>query len=792
MPEKTVQDLIREEASKVGIPAELALAVAEQESGFNPTVFGPEIEVGGQKTRAIGTFQLLPQTARRLGVDPNHPVQNIQGGVKYLRELLDQNQGDLNKTLSVYGGVRDNTTYVPGVIGRMPKFRQTTAPAAAAPQPSRGGPPPAGRPSPLPGTPPPAPTGPGWMETLTKGLDPRNPEGRRNLAGTAGAVGAAYLTGGLSTVPGIVAATARVAAPIVGAAFGGAAAETGEQAVGNAPPSPSNVAWAGAEQGAMETAGGLIMWPVKAVGRRLIAPSVATSVRQHLSATMESASDAMRAIRTRTRRALNQESLRTTAAQAGIKAGTEASTDQISNQLARQPGGPPAPTVGRMANEVIQGPAKSVLDQAGQAVEEAAASGPMVNLGAVREKLQAVSQQMLPPGGAAPNPDTAFLTEAHRALMSPQDLAALQAVESSHPIKGLLGQLQNLGDEIDFAEAHRIKRLLDEAVNWDSPAKKLVQQATKGVRQVLRESMAGHAPYDEATKAYADLVPLFRKGLAPKLRKQIVENPELLVNSIKPNRPTEVQMIKDLLLTQAEKGGGGAEGQVAWDALRSEWTFEKVINGPVEGLSDRLAKLPAEFRSTFYDDAAGQQVLSNLEQIAAAYADAIKSGKIALSSEKLGTKVARTQIKEAGENQLEPIAQGMRDTRRTARDFSTSSLGSVHRFEATATDAIRAAILTPTSAWQNVALLRLMVHGPKVPELIQWASYSPVTTRALVKVFTSPLPGTALATLARMPGFLDLVDDPGDAQPGGPPPPVRAQGPGPRVGAGGGPPAPQR
>ena len=136
-----VDDLIRREASTAGVPPELALAVAEQESRLNPTAVNPTPVAGGQ--HAVGTFQLLPSTAADLGVDPTNPVQNIQGGVRYLRQLMDRHNGDLNKVLAEYGGVQTNTTYVPEVLGRMSKFRGAsgpTSPPAASP---RSGAPPA-------------------------------------------------------------------------------------------------------------------------------------------------------------------------------------------------------------------------------------------------------------------------------------------------------------------------------------------------------------------------------------------------------------------------------------------------------------------------------------------------------------------------------------------------------------------------------------------------------------------------------------------------------------------------
>jgi hypothetical protein len=758
MPDYSVEDLIRKEADQAGVPVELALAVAEQESGFNPTAKSSK--------GALGTMQLMPDTAKIYQMDPNDPVQNIRGGVLHLRSLLDTHKGDLNKVLAAYNSGRtenlpaETQAYVPGVLGRMPKFSQQKPAVVGAPPPK----------PPVATVKPPAAAEKGYLQMFTEGLDPRRPEGRRNLAGAAGAAGLAYATGGLSTVPGILAAGARIGAPIVGAMMGGAAAEAGEQAVGNAPPSASRVATAAAEQGTGEMVGGALMWPLKAVGRRFIAPRVGTAVRESITSTIDSASASIATLRKQI-----------SAGVAGAKAGTEAQVEKIGQRLAGVPGGPPPATVGRQVNKVVQGPAKSVLEQAGEQVKTSAQSGPDVSLTGVRAKLSEVAAELAPPGGAPPS---AALPAGTQALMASNPkysagLAALSSVEDTHPIKGVLGQLQQMeGDTIPFAEAHRLKRLLDDAVDWDSPAKKIVQQATKGVRQELRVAMSGHKPYDEATAAYQNLVPLFRKGIAPKLKRQIAENPELVINAIKPTQPTQAQMLKDLLLDTAEKGGGGPEGQAAWNALRSEWTFRNVVNGPVEKLGQRLGKLPDDFRAVFYDDQVGKQVFDNLQQISTAYEQAIQSGKIAVST-----------VERTGAQAIEGQRGTIDTAKKAAREFAGSSLGGVHKFESVATDAIRAAILTPTSAWQNVALLRLMVHGPKVPELIRYAAYSGTGTQKLVSVLTSRTPGMALADLMRMPGLIDFLNDKGDA--GAPPSvPMRAQGPGPaRPQVGGPPPA---
>jgi hypothetical protein len=128
MPD-TVQDLIRKAAQQYGVPEALALAVAEQESGFNPTLINPKkVKTAAGEEQAVGTFQFLPSTAKLYGIDPMDPRQNIEGGAKYLRDLLDRHEGNLDAVLKEYGGVRSDTTYVPGVLARLRKFQTGAEP----------------------------------------------------------------------------------------------------------------------------------------------------------------------------------------------------------------------------------------------------------------------------------------------------------------------------------------------------------------------------------------------------------------------------------------------------------------------------------------------------------------------------------------------------------------------------------------------------------------------------------------------------------------------------------------
>lgn len=102
-------------ASKHGVDPDLVQAVMSAESGGNPTARSP---VG-----AIGLMQLMPGTAQGLGVDPNDPLQNLEGGVMYLAQLQSQFGGDLDRIVAAYNAG-------PGAVGKhkgVPPFKETRA-----------------------------------------------------------------------------------------------------------------------------------------------------------------------------------------------------------------------------------------------------------------------------------------------------------------------------------------------------------------------------------------------------------------------------------------------------------------------------------------------------------------------------------------------------------------------------------------------------------------------------------------------------------------------------------------
>lgn len=92
---RSFDDLIDEHASRQGVRKDLVKAVIQVESGFNPRAVSNK--------GAVGLMQLMPGTARQLGVaNPYDPSENVRGGVAYLRQLLDRYDGDERLALAAY------------------------------------------------------------------------------------------------------------------------------------------------------------------------------------------------------------------------------------------------------------------------------------------------------------------------------------------------------------------------------------------------------------------------------------------------------------------------------------------------------------------------------------------------------------------------------------------------------------------------------------------------------------------------------------------------------------------
>lgn len=108
------EPIIKSLASEYGVDISLVKAVIHAESGYNPNAVSPK---GAQ-----GLMQLMPRTAQGLKVSNSFdPKENIRGGVRYLRFLLDTFKGDVSLALAAYNAGLNRVSQYGGI----PPYQET-------------------------------------------------------------------------------------------------------------------------------------------------------------------------------------------------------------------------------------------------------------------------------------------------------------------------------------------------------------------------------------------------------------------------------------------------------------------------------------------------------------------------------------------------------------------------------------------------------------------------------------------------------------------------------------------
>jgi soluble lytic murein transglycosylase-like protein len=113
-PAKSTHQIVSEASLKHGVDSDFIHSVIKQESAGNSNAVS--------RTGARGLMQLMPATASQLGVhDSFSPEQNVHGGARYLRELLERYNGDALKALAAYNAGPEAVDRYKGV----PPYRET-------------------------------------------------------------------------------------------------------------------------------------------------------------------------------------------------------------------------------------------------------------------------------------------------------------------------------------------------------------------------------------------------------------------------------------------------------------------------------------------------------------------------------------------------------------------------------------------------------------------------------------------------------------------------------------------
>ena len=415
---------------------------------------------------------------------------------------------------------------------------------------------------------------------------------------------------------------------------------------------------AAATQAGSDVVGQTVMWPLRAAGKRLVQNSIAKSAAESLADMRDAAAELFRsrkldlgqAVRAaqqraaveasdlaqdiaRRREALRVDLLTNTIrpAKAGLVAAKDAAAaeearllethdpliaaareraktsvsgaeaartaaldaERAAHEAMLQRASPSTSAAGRSVAEMFE-KAQAQKQQLGQAVDDAATTGPFRDITALKAEAARIQRDELLP----------------RTFHSDPAAKAVDAILAEPNVAS-------------FERLHQLKKELQDAIrgSYDKAAKTQMEGATQHLTKQLRETLSGYEPYDLATKAYADIITRYTGPVAKTIRRTARTSPEEIALMINVNRPTQARVLTELMTEGAEAGGAAAGGRKALENVQDVWFYKNVLEGSLETLGERLDKLERnpEFVKHFLSDSRMKTLLTRTRELAKSY-----------------------------------------------------------------------------------------------------------------------------------------------------------------------------
>ena len=282
--------------------------------------------------------------------------------------------------------------------------------------------------------------------------------------------------------------------------------------------------------------------------------------------------------------------------------------------------------------------------------------------------------------------------------------AQLQELVKHPAMTRVINRILNTGGrETPRAQVHAWASELQQSIqgSYDKVVKSQVTNITQKLAGLMKATLHEDPRYAAASKAYQSVVKLFTEGHGPLIKRVALDAPERIVQAMRMDQPTAASMLMKVLQdvsgsvgSAEEQAAGRAAGENAVKSVQSSWLYHNLLDGGIEGLDSRLAKLDRypEFERAVFGDADARSVMENLRTVNAAIK---RAGEAAITQE--------AAAKAAGKQGVQAATEAGQAGLAAAKELGAQRLAAAKAAGATGVEAAQQTAGQATQAARDVA-----------------------------------------------------------------------------------------